>query len=452
MLNGTRARSWSAWAFAGLLVASTACNDFLVARNPGAIEEANVNSAAYAGLLVNGVIGEFQPAFSSTALYSAVFTDELANFHGYVDNVEIDRRAADLNNGTVNGQVFTPLQSARFMADTVASLLRAMLGDSASRDLGVARSLALGGYTYALLGEQFCEAPVNRSKAFTSSDLLGFALTRLQNAATVAKAAATYYSGLGTAGAAKVKSADSLRILAQIGAARVSLDLGDPTGAATLASAIVNDATIPDGWGFRVYHSANSAREYNPFFAAASGGASAEWVAITNTPYATVTGDPRIPHPTTTERTQQGDAIVPNSPLMFSTYNGTAVGADFARDASIQFASKLEARYILAEAQGPTPSNVTFINSRRAIAGQPALVAPTATAFRSALIEQRARDLYLTGYRLGDLRRYEKLYALDLWQTGAYASPVPAPPTFGDKKCWPIPAAEYAGNPNLPRP
>lgn len=62
------------------------------------------------------------------------------------------------------------------------------------------------------------------------------------------------------------------------------------------------------------------------------------------------------------------------------------------------------------------------------------------------------RDFYLAGYRLGDLRRYEKLYTLDLWQTGAYASPVPAPPTFGDKKCWPIPAAEYAGNPNLPRP
>ena len=53
-----------------------ACSDFLKVENPGAVEEANVNNPAYMGLLVNGVIGEFQPAFSGTALYSAVLTDD----------------------------------------------------------------------------------------------------------------------------------------------------------------------------------------------------------------------------------------------------------------------------------------------------------------------------------------------------------------------------------------
>jgi hypothetical protein len=69
--------------------------------------------------------------------------------------------------------------------------------------------------------------------------------------------------------------------------------------------------------------------------------------------------------------------------------------------------------------------------------------------FKASLRDQRARDLYLAGYRLGDVRRYKKLYNIDLWQHGAYPSPVPAPPTFGDAECWPIPLAEINGNPLL---
>ena len=61
----------------------------------------------------------------------------------------------------------------------------------------------------------------------------------------------------------------------------------------------------------------------------------------------------------------------------------------------------------------------------------------------------RRRDRCLAGYRLGDVRRYKKLYNIDLWQHGPYPSPVPAPPTFGDTECWPIPLAEINGNPFL---
>jgi hypothetical protein len=439
-----------------LAASAAACTDFLTVENPGAIEEGDVNNPTYVGLLVNGVIGEFQPAFSSVALYSAVFTDELANFHGFSENIDIDRRAVDLSNGTYNNGVYTPLHSARFMADTVSSLLRAFLADTASRDVRLARALAYGGYTYTLLGEQMCASPLNRSsRAFTPDELLDTALVRFTAAIDVATAARAYNAGITpatTTSQANVAGADSLLALARIGAARASLDLGRRTEAATHASVVVNNAALAATWGFPVYHSANSVRENNPFFTAASGGASAEWVAITNTRYESLSNDPRIPHPTTRERTQQGDAIVPNSPLMFSTYNGTAVGADFTREASVRFASKLEAQYIVAEAQGATAANVTFLNSRRAIGNDAALVAPTEPEFQAALREQRARDFYLTGYRLGDLRRYKSRYNVDLFETGAYRSPVPAPPTFGTQECWPIPQAEYTGNPTLPRP
>lgn len=438
MLTRIARRHAAGLAVGAALLLSTACNDFLRVKNPGAIEEPDLNNATYIGLMVNGVIGEFQPAFSTVALYSGVFTDELANFHGFSENIDIDRRAVDISNGTYNNLVYTPLQSSRFLADSVSRFLTRFLGDTASRDVRLARTLSYAGYAYLLLGEQLCSAPINGSShAFTPDELLDTAVARFKDAIAVATAAKAFNNSA---------SSDSLLNLARVGAARASLDLGDNASAITYASA------VPTTFGFFVYHSANSTRENNPFFGAASGGQAAEFVGITNTPWETVTGDPRIPHPATPEATMQGQALVPNSPLNFSTYSGTATGADFTRNATVRFASGLEAQYILAEAQGNTAANVTFLNSRIAIGGGTPLVAPTDAQYAAALRDQRARDLYLAGYRLGDLRRYKKLYNVDLWQTGTFKSPVPAPPTFGTQECWPIPQAEYTGNPNLPKP
>jgi hypothetical protein len=422
---------------AAALMVTSACNDFLKVKNPGAIEEPEINNPAYIPLLVNGVIGEFQPAFTSDVMYSGVFTDELANFHGFPENIDIDVRNVAIASGTYRDGVYVPLQSARFMADSVAGLLNNFLGTAANSDVRVARVLAYAGYSYALLGEQMCSAPIALSKAYTAEELLGFALERFKSAITIATA---------SKGAAGGLAADSILNLANVGAARVSLDLGNATQAASYASA------VPAPFNFYVYHSAQNLRENNPLFNAASGGASAEWVGLTNTPFLAITGDPRIPHPSTKEKMQQDSAIVPNSPLAYSTYNGTATGADFDKGGSVRFASGLEAQYILAEAQGNTAANVNFLNTRIAIGGGTPLVAPTDAQYTAALRDQRARDLYLAGYRMGDLRRYKKLYQADLWQRGAYVSPVPAPAQFGTQECWPIPLAEYNANPNLPKP
>ena len=422
---------------AAALLATAACNDFLRVKNPGAIEEPDIDSPAYISLLVNGVIGEFQPAFTSVALYSGVFTDELANFHGFPENIDIDVRNVGIGNGTYAGAVYTPLQSARFMADSVTGLLKTLIGSGATSDVRVARVTAYAGYAYTLLGEQMCEAPINLSAAHTPEELLTFALDRFKSAITIATAAKSAGGGL---------AADSILNLANIGAARVSLDLGKFGDAVTYAS------TVPAAFNFYVYHSAQNAREVNPFFSAASGGGNAEWVGLTNTPFLSITGDPRVPHLATKEKMQQDSAVAPNSPLAYSTFDGTATGSDFTQGASVRFASGLEAQYIIAEAQGNTPANVTFLNSRIAVGGGTPLVAPTDAEYTAALRDQRARDLYLAAYRMGDLRRYLKLYQADLWQKGTYVSPVPAPPTFGTQTCWPIPLAEYNGNPNLKKP
>ena len=432
---------------AGAFTLAGACTDFLRVENPGAIEEPDIGSPAYISLLVNGVIGEFQPAFTGMALYSGVFTDELSNWHGFVDNIEIDRRAVLYTTGTYSTFTYTPLQSARFMADSASALLKTFLGDTASRDVRLARTMVYGAYSYALLGEQMCEAPVDLSRAYTPAELFEMALDRFEETIAVAQAASAYHAGRGTAGAGAVRSADSLAMLARVGAARALLNLDRKAEAAAMA------AQVPDNFEFRVYHAEANAREQNPYYSAASGGPNAQWVGVTYTPFAGL-NDPRVPHPATREKMQQDSALVPNSPLAFSTHSGTVTGADFTRSASVRFASGLEARYIVAEATGATAANVTFLNQRRAIGSQLPLIAPTEAEYLAALREQRARDLYLAGYRLGDLRRYKAFHGVDLYPSGAYRGPsnLALPPEFGDAECFPIPLAEYNGNPNLTRP
>jgi hypothetical protein len=310
----------------------------------------------------------------------------------------------------------------------------------------LARVQAYAGYAYVLLAENMCSAPIGIGRAYSSEELLAIAVDRFKAAIATATAAKTYNGTLGTAGAKNAAAADSLLNLANVGAARASLDLGNKADAITYASA------VPTTFAFKAYYSANSARENNQFFGAASNGQNAEWIGVTNTPYENVTNDPRVPRPVAKEGTQQGQTFVPKSPSMFSTYNGTLTGAQFTRDASITFASSLEAQYILAEAQGATTTNVNFVNGRRAIGNMAPLVAPSESAFQAALREQRARDFYLAAYRVGDLRRYKKLYSVDLWPTGTYVSPVPAPATYGTSECFPIPLAELNGNPAAGQP
>jgi len=432
-----------------LAMSAAACSDFLKVQNPGAIEEQNVNNPAYLQLLVNGVIGEFQPAFTSVAMYSAVLTDELSGWHGFADNIEIDNRSLGPSNGTASGGVYIPLQSSRFLADSATTFVKAFLGDTASRDVRLARVLDYAGYSYVLLAEQMCSAPIGLTRAYTSEELFGMAIDRFKAAITVATAAKAYNTGLGAAGARNAATADSLLSLAQVGAARASLNLGKNADAISYAT------PVPAAFAFKVYMSANTAnsgRENNPMFAAASNGGSAEWVGIQYTPFEALKNDPRLPRPAAIEKVQQLSTFVPNSPLMYSTYNGTLVGADFTKDGTVTFASGLEAQYILAEAQGSNTANLAFLNSRRAIGGDAALVAPTDADFKASVRDQRSRDFYLAGYRLGDVRRYKKLYSIDLWQHGTYPSPVVAPPTFGNAECFPIPLAEYNGNPLLAKP
>jgi hypothetical protein len=415
--------------------------------NPAAVLPESLEDPAYIPVMVNGVIGEFQPTLPVASYYTGVFADELRNHHVFFEERLIDQRRVGPENNTSTAFVYNNTHRSRFLADSVAGRLKVMLADSASSDHRLARVLAYAGYNYVLLGEWFCESPVNGSRPYTSQELLrDFALPRFDEAIAIATAARSRPAATPALLTAQQLRADSIINLARVGAARAALWLGDKP------KAIAYAAPVPAAFDFRAFYSENSTRENNPLWNRFSNGSGNTSGSVSNTPFAELS-DPRVPHPAAAEKVMDAsNAFIPNSPSAYSTFNNTAVGAEWSRTGSMRVASGLEARYILAEARGPTAESIAFIESRRLIAptGRAAAVT-TADNFYANLREQRARDLFLDGHRLGDLRRYITQYGINLFPTGAYYGSTTGE-TFGDQTCLPLSLAEINGNPNVPRP
>jgi hypothetical protein len=99
---------------------------------------------------------------------------------------------------------------------------------------------------------------------------------------------------------------------------------------------------------------------------------------------------------------------------------------------------------------------LAFVNARRAVGNQ-AAVALTYPALRTELRNQRGRDLFLGGFRTGDLRRWTVFDAGNgPFAAGSYfptgTHPVSQWGDYGVWTCFPIPRSEYEGNPNLTPP
>ena len=153
-----------------------------------------------------------------------------------------------------------------------------MLGAGAATSLNVARGLIYGGYSYVLLGEGFCEAPVNLSAGLPSNELLTRAIARFDEGIAVATAART---------GANVAAAQDLIYMAQVGAARASLKKGDPTRALAYA------APVPATYERLAYYSANSVRENNVI----NGGVRTSGAWLSMHPAFQGKNDSRVPQP-----------------------------------------------------------------------------------------------------------------------------------------------------------
>src|SRR5437763_787096 len=185
-----------ATAVAVTVLGGVACRDVtsLQQSNPGALDASSVFIPANAVLLTNGVIADFECAFSRYVVGSGLFADELSDAIANPSNYDYDARRVTTNGpyGTLtcgsNQQppIYTTLSTARASGDTVAAKLRgwtdAEVPAGISRVKLIGQAAAYTGYSIVLLGESMCSAAINIGPELTPAQLFAEAKIRFDSA------------------------------------------------------------------------------------------------------------------------------------------------------------------------------------------------------------------------------------------------------------------------------
>jgi hypothetical protein len=414
------------------------CESVLEVQNPGAVADEQLSDTLNAPLLTPTVVSDFQRVYDDLARAGAWFTDELVSGHNFVGYREWDGRIMNQDRTELRN-VYTDLHQARFSADTLFGRYRALYPNpTPAQNLNLARMRAYGGYTYVLFGEYFCESPVRPTEgALPSAELTRLAIPRFEEAIQLAGAAKSASGGVAPVRADSLRP-DSIIHLARVGLARAYLQLGDKAKAAQAA------AQVPAGFEFRAFYSETKDYAENVYFASSTGSSQNLGVDVKFRNL----NDRRVLH-TRTSRTGHNGSTPLFRPYLGPSFSGWSSSGDtvnFTKNTSIRFASGLEARYILAEAGGMTDAQLlAFINERRAVGGQTALASAAGVNLQAELRDQRRRDFFLDGHRLGDLRRYKAQQGVDEFPKGAHPDAFIG--TYGTAECF-IPALdERQGNP-----
>ena len=407
-----------------LLLVAAACRDItsLQQSNPGTLSTGTVFVPANAQLIVNSAQGDFECAYNDYVVGSALFIDELANAISNTANFDLDRRSITAGHpyGTANcaGQqiagVYTPLAAARASNDTAVVFLQGLTDaqvPTRTKLIGVASTYA--GFSLILLGEGSCTVAINLGPELTPAQIFAEAKKRFD----AAVAAATSAGDTPTLN------------LALLGRARAQLDLGNSTGAATDA------ALIPAGFIVNIGHDATVLRRQNLVFVhTQQSNFSSVDTSIQNA-YAT-SKDPRIAVTSTGKTGSDGKTLI-----VFPSKDATVTTPQ-------ALAKYSEAQLIIAEDftnTGNLDGAVAIINKLEAANGQPAFnPSPlTKVAVLAQIIEERRRELFLEGHRLGDIRRY-KLPPMPI--AGA---PYVNGGVYAAQSCFPLPDVERINNPSL---
>jgi hypothetical protein len=411
-------------------VAVVGCKDItsLKQQDPGQLSGETVFVPANAQLIVNGVVADFECAYTRYVVGTGLFTDELQNAIARIEDFQYDRRDLPTNGaygtsdcvGVQIPGIYTPLSVSRASADTAAAALEGWTDAQVpNRSLLIATSYAYGGFSITLLGESMCSAAINLGPELTPAQLFAEAITRFDKAV----AAAT------TAGD------NTMLNFALLGRARAKLDAGDLAGAAADAQ------LVPDGFIVETSNDVTNDRRQNSVWnSTLSSFFSSVDITFQNS-YA-ADHDPRIASTSTGHVGTDGFTTV-----VYANKDATA-------DAPIAIAKWSEAQLIIAEndvAASNVPAAILIINEirRRGFGDPPGNTthaytgAATPAAVKAQILEERRREFFLEGHRLGDLRHYELPFL------PAPGSPYIAGGTYGSQTCFPLPDIERINNPNL---
>ncbi|HET7563933.1 MAG TPA: RagB/SusD family nutrient uptake outer membrane protein [Gemmatimonadaceae bacterium] len=434
---------------AALVLSIAACDHLLNVDAPSRVPADLIEEPQYAQVLVNGAVSDFDCAAGSYAVMSGEMTDELEDATLTAARWVYDQRSVlssetryALNDCDAEG-VYTPLNKARESADHVRMLLQGWTdADVPGRAALMATMAAYGAYSRMLLGEMFCSSVISYIDA-DHNIVYGAELTPTQ---MLQSADSMFSIAIQEAQAANV---DSITNLALVGRARTRLDLGRE------ADALADAQQVPAGFTYVSTASTTTGRRNNRVYDESNVKSVSSSVApeFQNVTY-NGKPDPRVKAVATGDTSTTG--VIEWAQLKYQSASDPIV-----------IASYNEAQLMVAEgdvAAGNPGAAVTIIDNLHAAAGLDPYSGPTdAASVMNQVITERSRELWLTGARMGDVRRYHLALSPapgTAFRNGGVYGPdgstgvAPGTPVGINNDpgqfCLKLPDAERQANPNIP--
>ena len=432
-----------------VLAASMGCkqDSLLQVKDPDILNPGDYETTAGANPLRIGVIANFTSAFDggtdSFVTMGGNLADELLASDTFDGRLTINARKSVESNNEMEG-VYRAMQRAR----TAAARAAKTLADTAPTPLSNRAELyMILGFTELFLAEGWCPGvpfssedgtSITYGNPLTTEEMLQKALVHFDSAITMSETNTRVLNG------------------AKIGKGRTLLNLGRFADA---AAAVTN---IPLNFVLATSHSANS--NSNGAWSASTSGAS-RYRLMSNEgrnglPFLgqTVAQDPRIEWTTSTRVGFSSQFTAQPNQQKYAQYSDGAV-ATGAEARLIELEAQLQAntqtaRDALYAALNTMRTAGAAVGGARgtALITVPAMTSGAPTTQDAAvdlLYGERARWLWLTGHRLGDLRRLVRVYKRDseaVFPTGTLTSPLEG--TYGTSTAVTIPFSER-NNPNF---
>ncbi len=449
-----------------LLVPLASCNDPLRVSIPDIVQPGQLGDSASLGTVRSGVLGDFSIAYTGdhpdgsggsegVIMYGGLLADEWINSETFPTRIEVDARTIQVTNADVD-LWYRRMHQARNSAEKAA----AQFAQFSTTDPGHAEMLTLAGLTYVFLAETWCAGVTISHLKSDGSIAYGMPLTTHQILDTA----------IARFDAAIAATTDpDMTAFAAVAKARALIDSGGFAAAGALA------ATVPTTFAYTQEHSENTDRQNNGVF---NGN-------FPDQRYAVADGEGGNGFPfrsVADRRTTWIDPGITGFDNATELWTQQRYGS---RKTPITVATGVEARLIQAEAAlqaGDTLAGGQFLaqlNDPRVNAAnrgyfdpnpfvptdpttQPigalsaltvADIAPAGGAVK-LLFAERARWLWLTAHRLGDMRRLVRpillggygLAANAVFPTGPYFKVNFA--NYGTDVNFPVPITEKQ-NPNF---
>ena len=420
----SRSRGWRYVAVAALTTLA-ACNELtsLDQEAPSRVVANDLYVPANAQLLVTSTISDYECALAQYIVSAGLVGDELIDAQLSQQGWDYDRRTivpslaayATVQCGATQVPgYYTPISIARSTADKILTALEGWTDEEVTgRQSLIAQAAAHAGYSLVLLGESACSAAIDGGPELTPTQVLTEAEARFTKAITAAQAA---------------NNTDMLN-MSRVGRARARL------GLKKYAEARADAALVPETFVRNANYSAATFRRENlvntQFFRGLFSSVDPSFRGLTVGGVA----DPRV-------------VVVDAGANGHDTQTRVWRTTKYPTSASpIPIASGDEAILIVAEADlqaGNVNAAVAGINKLRAKLSLPTYAGGTATEVRAQLIDERRRELFLEGQRLGDIIRF------NIPQVPAAGSPYPNKGgLYGNQLCFPLPDVERNNNPTL---